>query len=520
MLQTALYFGILSYIVFFLGLIHKLRIEYVIPALGICTVLYMATIRRELVGLFVTIKKTLTLKPSETVILILLLLQIGVDSIGVLGPELGFDALWYHLTIPKIFIIENNISYIPGNLLYYSTFPKLAEMLYLIPLLFSFEIGAKLIHFTFGILIIPVLYNLSRLFLPRRYSFFVLAVYFGNLVLHWEAISAYIELAWTFYSVLSLYFLVSYLKEKRPSRLYSAGICMGFAISVKTLAVISLILSVIVLLVYMKRNFVRLFKFIAIAVLIPLPWFIASYVQTGNPFYPLFTDMLSEYGKGYSNPVQIIRDTITLFVRAPDPLSPLYVIMLPIIILLFKRYKRLERVILLYVSIGLVFWIIVPRTGGSRFFVPYLPAASILVVIALSHLKSKLLQKYVYTVILLTLMVSLGYRFIANIKFIPVLIGRESKQQFLMQNLNFNYGDFYDENNTIQQIVGKNTVLLIDLHNLYYVDFPFVHTSWAEDKVRYPYILTQYRTLPASYKNYRKVYSNKKTHVILYKDEK
>ena len=45
----------------------------------------------------------------ELVLIVILLTQGIINLIGALGPELGFDALWYHLTLPKIYLSEGKI---------------------------------------------------------------------------------------------------------------------------------------------------------------------------------------------------------------------------------------------------------------------------------------------------------------------------------------------------------------------------------------------------------------------------
>ena len=55
----------------------------------------------------------------------LLVIQALVNLVGALGPELGFDALWYHLTEAKLFRHTGSVAPIPGNLFYFSCFPPL-----------------------------------------------------------------------------------------------------------------------------------------------------------------------------------------------------------------------------------------------------------------------------------------------------------------------------------------------------------------------------------------------------------
>src|SRR2546430_2512389 len=76
--------------------------------------------------------------------------------------------------------------------------------------------------------------------------------------------------------------------------------------------------------------------------------------------------------------------------------------------------------------------------------------------------------------------ISICYRSIANAKYIPVLLHKETKAAFLTRHLHFHYGDFYDSDNFFQkQISSTDMVLLYGFHNLYYIDFPFIDASWV-----------------------------------------
>ena len=67
---------------------------------------------------------------GEFVLPILIFILCLVNLVGALGPETAFDALWYHITLPKIYLQHKELLFIPGGLLYYSAMPQLGEMLY------------------------------------------------------------------------------------------------------------------------------------------------------------------------------------------------------------------------------------------------------------------------------------------------------------------------------------------------------------------------------------------------------
>jgi len=117
-------------------------------------------------------------------------------------------------------------------------------------------------------------------------------------------------------------------------------------------------------------------------------------------------------------------------------------------------------------------------------------------------------------------MITIAYRGLANAKYLPVILGKETEQHFLMTNLNFNFGDFYDEDGVIKKIVEDTPVLIMGGHNLFYADFRFVHETTlksAEEAHQFPYILTLDTELPDQFSTYRLVYENLTTKAKLFK---
>ncbi|OGH18158.1 MAG: hypothetical protein A2868_03165 [Candidatus Levybacteria bacterium RIFCSPHIGHO2_01_FULL_40_15b] len=445
----------------------------------------------------------------ELVLIVILLTQGIINLIGALGPELGFDALWYHLTLPKIYLSEGKIFFIPGGLLYYSAIPKLIEMLYIPSLALGSEIIAKLIHFSFGIITLFALYKLSRIFLSRALSLLVLVVFYSNLVVAWQSTTAYVDLGRTFFEVLALFFIVYYFKNRENSNLTKSAISIGLAISSKLLAFGSLVVFIAIL--FLKRvDAVKIFKLILISIIIPSPWFIFSYINTGNPVYPFFSGIYE-----VSSSVNI--SNILNFIRSPDPISPIYLITLPLVLLTYKKFDKLLKVIAIYSFLSFLIWFIAPQTGGGRFIMPYLPAFSILAVSAINYSKNNFIKKYLVALIILISISSIMYRAAANAKFIPILVGVESRHEFLSKNLNFDFGDFYDTDYYFaKNIKSSDKVLIYGTHNLFYVNFPFIHESWLKSDDKFNYIMVQNVELPRRFSDWKEIYSNERTHVKLY----
>lgn len=565
MFTLAILIGIYSYIIFFLGILGLLYEQYVFWITVIYLILsilifYNSRLLRSLPtrlqagplrgrgypllgGVADRPEWVKALKDKIVrLLLCIVCLQILVNLIGALGPELAFDALWYHLTLPKLYLLFHSVSYISGGLFYYSAMPKLTEMLYIPALMFGGETLAKLIHFSFGLLTCFVLYTLSRKFVNPILSLLAVVIFYSNLVVAWESITAYIDLARAFFELLSVYAFVNFYSTQKRKWFILSAVMIGFAIATKVLAIGSLFIFLVLLTYYgwqkkatVKSILSHNFFYAAIAVSIPLPWFIFSFVNTENPFYPFFTKTYAvAASNSLINPIYFVQSLWNLFVHSPDPLSPVYIMFLPLMLVLIikiglpphlnplphgEEIKKQNSwmYIYLYATLSLLVWYITPNTGGGRFIVPYLPVYSLLVVSLFTYRFPKWFKKSMVAIILIIAIISIGYRGVANKKYLPVIVGHETKQEFLTNNLNFHFGDFYDTDAYFaKHITSSDKVLLYGFHNLYYVDFPFVDSSYVRSGDRFNYIAVQHGTIPQQFANWKPVYQNQKTGVHLY----
>lgn len=509
--SIAILIGFYSYAIFTLGILKILGAPQILITTLIFALVVMFSTLNVRIDTGYICNRILKLNFAEKTTLLIIGVQLLVNLIGALGPELAFDALWYHLTLPKIWLSEERIFFIPGGLFYYSSMPKLIEMLYIPGLSLGNEIFPKLIHFSFGILALLVLYKLARVFLSRTLSLFVLVIFYSNLVVAWQSITAYIDLGRTFFEVLALYFLVYYFKDKKSANLTKSAVLLGLAISSKLLAFGSF-LAFIAILLFKKVEVLRIVKFSLISIIIPLPWFLFSYINTGNPFYPFFSEI-------YKISPSISFLNFLNFIRSSDPISPIYLIALPLIVLSFKKFDKVLKIVSVYSIFVFLIWFITPQTGGGRFIMPYLPAFSILVVSAIHYSRNVFIKKYMLVLVLLISISSVIYRGVANWDYLPVFLGSTSRHEFLSKNLNFDFGDFYDVDYYFENNIKKgDRVLIYGGHNLFYVNFPFIHESYAKEGDKFNYVMTQGVDLPEEFHDWELVYENDRTNVKLYRE--
>jgi hypothetical protein len=466
----------------------------------------------------------------QIILFVLLGLLAVINLIGALGPELAFDALWYHLTLPKIYLEMNAIQFIPGGLLYYSAMPKLGEMFYIVSLMVRDEILAKLVHFSFGILATVALFQVAKKYYKGIIPVLISIIFYSNFVVSWMSITAYIDLIRTFYEFMAFWAFINWYNTREKKWLLTVSLMLGFAIATKLLALGSLVIFISLFLYtfFQNKKTIRfnilshVVTLVIGALLIPLPWFVMAYSDTGNPVYPFFTKIYPvEASPNILNPLHFFSELFTILTKAADPLSPVYIAVLPLGVVFYKKFSLLGKIAALYTALALVVWYITPRTGGGRFLLPYLPVLSLFVGEILMQIrkhKSQLLYKFFVIFICVVATLTLLIRGYENAKFIPVIMGFQSKDDFLTKNLNFSFGDFYDTDGFFKKtITPKDRVLLIGFHNIYYVNFPFIHESYLKEGDRFNYIAVQGADLPKEYNEWHLIYNNPVTKVKVYK---
>jgi hypothetical protein len=345
----------------------------------------------------------------------------------------------------------------------------------------------------------------------------------------WESITAYIDLGRTFFEILALYYFFLFVKIKREIFLWMSSFVLGLAIATKSLAIGSLGIFVILLIIEcisQKRQSGEIVRYtllyIAISLIISLPWYLFAFTHIDSNFYSFLNLLYGNNSQGLFNISIYLRDLFILFTQAADPLNPIYIILLPLIFIFLRNSFRTYKLLYLYSFLALLIWCFTPRTGGGRFILPYLPVFSLLSAGILSLLqksKTKFYQncyRLLFALIFFIAAFSIGYRFIANEKFLPVIFSKEPKTVFLDKNLNFTFGDFYDIDGFFEKTIKSDTVLLYGFHNLNYLTFKYIDAIWVQEGDTFTYIATQNGFLPQRFHSWKKIYQNKKTHVSVY----
>lgn len=205
-----------------------------------------------------------------------------------LTPHIGWDDNVYHLTLPKRYLAHGGFRPIPFSV--FSHWPHAVELLYGLALMLSDQVLGKLVHGLFLALTLSAVYQLTRR--EASYTFAALAtvLVLGNEVLLFEAPLAYVDIAFAFFFATAVACADEYLRTRRTGALWLSGLCCGAVAATKLSGFVALFCVGACVLVGVRFERARL-REIALALLVPslllaLPWYVKSYVYTGNPLYP------------------------------------------------------------------------------------------------------------------------------------------------------------------------------------------------------------------------------------------
>ena len=286
--------GLLSYLVLGIGLLHVLY-AWVLA----CVLLLMAAVSiGEIRSLLAEAGHAIKLRFKSRLGMGDAAIAFSIVSLGVLGllgalaPPAGldWDGLAYHLAVPKIYLRQHSITYIP--FVSHSNFPFLTEMLYTLGLAFGSAAAAKIFHFAMFALTGAAIYSFGRRYIGSLAGKIGSLIYLSVPVVFWESQIAYADLSSALYIALAVYAVVNWEETGLGRWLWVAGAAGGFALGTKVLCGIPVaVLCAWVLLASLKRSgwksgLLGALTLGALSLIVGSPWYIKSFIYTGNPVYP------------------------------------------------------------------------------------------------------------------------------------------------------------------------------------------------------------------------------------------
>ncbi|MGA2111926.1 MAG: hypothetical protein ABSG98_07225 [Anaerolineales bacterium] len=383
-----------------------------------------------------------------------------------LAPALEWDALVYHLALPKLYLSAGRI-YLPEGGFYFGM-PELAEMLYLWAMGLRSSSTAAVLGWEVGALAMVSLAGLAYRRISRPYAWVAPAVLFSGATVSRMMGWAYEDLWTILFAVLLLLTLDLWLESSSRQWLVVSGVCAGMMIGTKyTAALVVLAAGLALLILSSPRSARALGIFWGTALLVAAPWLVRNGAFTGNPFFPLLiptpqVDALElRFFSAAGQSTRTLWDDLVLPVAASifgqegapgfsASIGPLMVALVPGLLLSRGRFSRESARLLTAAGIlglsGWVGWAALAHASSmlvqSRMYFGFFPALSLLAVGGLTSLVPRQCGP-VRIWVLASVLVGLGLILeafneglnFASLNPIPVLAGEESAAQFLAQRL-------------------------------------------------------------------------------------
>jgi hypothetical protein len=249
-------------------------------------------LRREILAWLEELKAQVTIWNDFSRLGRVLVAIAGFQIIGQLllslAPPVRWDALVYHLELPRRYLEAGGLAFLPWNP--HGGQPQLAEMIYTWGMGLGGAQTAAVLGWLFQtILLVGIAGTATRIAGPGVAWPAVIALLSGY-SFRWLMSAAYSDGLAALFGYASLALVLYWIEEPRDEVLVLSGLLAGFAVFSKLTAGILLFSLAAGVLTLSKLNLPgkgkRIFLFTAPALAVLAPWLLANTFSTGNPLYP------------------------------------------------------------------------------------------------------------------------------------------------------------------------------------------------------------------------------------------
>jgi len=416
---------------------------------------------------------------------ILLIVSAVGTLLAAMAPPTAVDALAYHLGAPKLWLQAHRIHPTPWH---WATFqPMNIEMLYLAAMVLWGDTLAGLVNWSLGLWTAAALFLLVRHHFPGLAPWFVTGVFYVSAMVTFESADALIELGWTFFTVLALHASLRATAGGEKPWLLLGGVFAGLAAGSKYTGIVLAGALTLAVLAGVPRDRGRvpavLWFVLPVAVLV-LPWYLRTWIWTGDPFYPLLTawsghDRLraslaliyGRYGLG-TGLVDLLAVPFRLILAGRrfdggELIGPAYLSLLPLSLSAARRDRSVAALWFLVAAYG-VFWFYTSQQ--ARLLLPVLPAAAVLCGVAWSALaRMPFLRQLAAGVTALWMSVATLTAVAAAAPVLPLVAGLESRDAYLTRTV-----PYYQDLQWMNRNLPADARVLVAGRSAYYLDRPFV----------------------------------------------
>lgn len=365
----------------------------------------------------------------KKILLTSIFLVVMVHALGILLPETGFDALWYHLPIVEDMVRSRLIRDVPG--VSQSNQPRLGEIIYVPWFLLGGTMGVKVCTFLLMLMLLLLTYQLASYYLESSEALLLTLLVATFHTVAWGATSAYVD-------ILRSVFELAALLAIRKRNMWMSGLFLGMALLTKSVALV--FLPAFILLLIIKAGIKKTVGSTLILSCLFLPSQILGLLWRGTlPALEIgrhannliLTDLglLKWIVEGLS---RLIFLPLTLSFHAESYTSPVFLFASPFIFYQARWLWRKYSGELIFLFISFLIWVFVVPVS-VRYDLSAIILATIICFVAVMKLSTRysLLKPVFYVFISLGIMLNMSIRLGATARGLPFLLGGESEAQYL-----------------------------------------------------------------------------------------
>jgi|GEM_PF-6153543 len=453
---------------------------------------------------------------SHLIIIITVTVFWIVAGIGLIFPELFFDARYYQLGFPNLFLMKGTIY--PEPHAAHSCFPYYINLLYGVGLSFGGPGMPKVIHFAFSIMCLALIFPMARLISGDNSSsgWFSLAIIGSVPGVAMMSAMAAIDMGVTLFAALGLYCLLQ-IQSEHPKRTWAllCGLFVGVAAGSKYTGVYLIpVFMVGIALVHpgdIKSKLRFILYFAGTAAIVAAPWYIRNWIVLGNPVYPAlpslfgstpgsieaFSYLARESGAGKYKITDVFRVLIDLYSK-PESFgsagsSPGIIMAFAPPVLLIALAGRHRLCAVAFMTL-VYFFLWYPQSKILRFLYPAMLMAGLI----MGALIAQIVKKYarLETILALLLAAGIAWNLKAVATFLPAfywagdltaakyLAGEFSRDTYLRKRLDYYAGaQFVNEH-----LSPQNNILMIGQTSGLYFQIPYRLSGAGDIHVMQPWL--------------------------------
>jgi hypothetical protein len=432
------------------------------------------------------------------------LVAAGLDFAEALAPPGDADSMAYHFSLPKKFLSDGRIEFVPRIISGAS--PLLVQMTYVPVLALGGERAMMLWTLISGWAMGGLLYALCRDYLGQAWSLAVAVMFLTLPAVVYGAGSGQIEMRTAMFVMVATFATGRALEGERASYAILAGLAVGFFVASKYLGLF--LAPACGLIMLARKGWLRRGTIYSAAVLAAgFQWYAWNAAHTGDPFFPMLFEWLGSPDSGYwtaehqaafkqyfasqelavprtlfwyfAYPFKAVFDGYPVFESSITGFGTYLVIVLPFalagawrekwLLLAWPLSGYLFQPLLYY-----TFWFFISSSQRLRHLLPVLPLLLLWASVAAHrYVNGRALVRPLVAGLIVVLGIQLGGQAFFSLKFLRHLASGESREAFLTRTVS-GYAVVPVLN---ARLTDSDRLMLSDRQYLYYLEFPYLFAN-------------------------------------------